>query len=367
MTHVLMTADTVGGVWTYAMELAAALRQRDVRVSLATMGQPLDEAQRDEVHRLNLLVYSSNWKLEWMQDPWSDVEAAGQWLLELEQALRPHVIHLNGYAHGALPFNAPRLIVAHSCVLSWCESVLGAGASAAWSQYRRAVQAGLQGADMIVAPTQAMLDMLHRCHGPTPPAMVIHNGRDSRRFVPLVKRPLVFSAGRWWDPAKNLAALDQAAQHVRWPVIVAGPTQHPDGSHHGHTPQHVQPVGPQSTRQIAQWVGIASIYALPARYEPFGLTVLEAALAGCALVLGDLPTFREIWGDTAVYVDPNDPQRIAQAINTLIIEPTHRRQLAQAARQRALQLSPHRMAQKYINLYDQVRRQHAQRRLQATG
>ncbi len=32
---------------------------------------------------------------------------------------------------------------------------------------------------------------------------------------------------------------------------------------------------------------------LPARYEPFGLSVLEAALSGCALVLGDIPSLRE--------------------------------------------------------------------------
>jgi hypothetical protein len=37
---VLMTADTVGGVWTYALELAAGLGEHGVEVAIATMGAP---------------------------------------------------------------------------------------------------------------------------------------------------------------------------------------------------------------------------------------------------------------------------------------------------------------------------------------
>ena len=39
--HVLMTADTVGGVWTYAVELVRALAPHRVTVALATMGASL--------------------------------------------------------------------------------------------------------------------------------------------------------------------------------------------------------------------------------------------------------------------------------------------------------------------------------------
>ena len=52
-------------------------------------------------------------------------------------------------------------------------------------------------------------------------------------------------------------------------------------------------------------MGRAAIYALPARYEPFGLSILEAALSGCALVIGDIPSLREIWADAALFV-PSD-------------------------------------------------------------
>jgi len=124
--RVLLTADTVGGVWTYAVDLARGLSARGVEVALATMGAPLSDAQRETAERIpGLLVFESGFRLEWMEDPWRDVERAGDWLLGLEARFGPDLVHLNGYAHAALPWSAPKLVVAHSCVLSWWSAVKG--------------------------------------------------------------------------------------------------------------------------------------------------------------------------------------------------------------------------------------------------
>src|SRR5688500_2824741 len=101
----LLTTDTVGGVWTYAIELARALLPHGVEVALATMGAPLRPDQRWQADSLaNVTVHESTFKLEWMPDPWDDVGRAGEWLLELESQFRPDVVHLNGYAHAVLAF-----------------------------------------------------------------------------------------------------------------------------------------------------------------------------------------------------------------------------------------------------------------------
>src|SRR3954454_20769962 len=114
---ILMTADPLGGVWTYALELARMLE--GVEVALATMGGPLTSEQRLEVAGLpNTSLFESHFKLEWMEDPWRDVDAAGEWLLRLESDLKPDLIHLNGYVHGSLSWNSPTLLVGHSCVMS---------------------------------------------------------------------------------------------------------------------------------------------------------------------------------------------------------------------------------------------------------
>src|SRR5262249_5380250 len=105
---VLMTADTIGGVFTYSVELARGLSRLGVRVLLATMGRRLSAAQLRALVAIETVeVFESSFKLEWMSNPWSDVQAAGEWLLTLAEEYNPDLIHLNGYAHAALPWRAP--------------------------------------------------------------------------------------------------------------------------------------------------------------------------------------------------------------------------------------------------------------------
>jgi glycosyltransferase involved in cell wall biosynthesis len=98
----------------------------------------------------------------------------------------------------------------------------------------------------------------------------------------------------------------------------------------------------------------ASIYALPARYEPFGLSVLEAAHAGCALVLGDIASLREHWSDAAVFADPDDERALERLLSYLISEPERRRELSLAAAQRAQCFAPQDMAAAYLDTYQSV-------------
>jgi glycosyltransferase involved in cell wall biosynthesis len=352
--RVLMTADTIGGVWTYAVELVRALESHGVQTVLATMGGRLSAAQRRDAAAVRSAhVVESTFRLEWMDDPWPDVDRAGDWLLGLEQETAPDLVHLNGYAHAALPWRAPTVVVGHSCVCSWWRAVRGADAPAEWDEYRVRAARGLAAADHVVAPTHAMLDALVRHYGPLPSSTVIPNGRDARLFSPAAKQPIVLTAGRIWDEAKNVAALDRVAPHLAWPVCVAGPAEGPNGDHAAH--ESVRLLGRLGAGDLARWLGRASVYALPARYEPFGLSVLEAALAGCALVLGDIPSLREIWGDAATFVDPGDDPAILRALQWLCDDPVLRRRTAGRARRRALELTPQRMAASYLDLYRELR------------
>jgi glycosyltransferase involved in cell wall biosynthesis len=350
---VLMTADTVGGVWTYAIELARGLADRGVEVALATMGEPLNVHQREKADRIpRLRVFESTFKLEWMEDPWRDLEKASDWLLNLEERVRPDLVHLNGYVHGALPWSAPKVMVGHSCVLSWWQAVKGEPAPPEWEPYACSVAAGLAAADLVIAPSEAMLASLAAHYGTLPRTRVILNGRDSRDFKPAAKEPIVFSAGRLWDEAKNLEALERVAPRLPWPVFLAGENHHPDGSEV--RPHHTRLLGRLSQRALGAWLGRAAIYCLPARYEPFGLSVLEAALSGCTLVLGDIPSLREIWRHRAVFVPPDDPEALEDALGRLIADPDRRASLAAGSRARALQLTSERMVEAYLAAYGEV-------------
>jgi glycogen synthase len=363
--HILMTADAVGGVWTYAIELARSLASRGVHVSLATMGAALAPAQREEACLNGLDLYESAYKLEWMEDPWPDIDAAAQWLLDLERKLQPDLIHLNNFAHGNLRWRAPVVVVGHSCVFSWWNAVRETNPPQEWDQYRSRVREGLQGADAVVCVSGHMLSELERWYGPIACSSIVYNSHDSSAYQPAPKQDLVLSTGRFWDEAKNLPALDEAAALAHWPVYVAGEAQHPEGGRR--STRNVIALGKLSREDLRPWFARASVYALPALYEPFGLSILEAALSGCALILGDIPSLREIWGDAALFVPPTDHEALALGVNSLVWNPDSREELRRRARVRASEFTPDRMVQGYVEAYARAHARRASARKRATS
>src|SRR5438270_10596672 len=95
----------------------------------------------------------------------------------------------------------------------------------------------------------------------------------------------------------------------------------------------------------------ASIFALPARYEPFGLSALEAGLRGCALVLGDIASLREVWGDAAVFVTPSDDGALAAALDLLARDDAFRAGMGERARRRAARYTAAASAAATLALY----------------
>ncbi len=182
---VLLVADAVGGVFTHAVELARALAAARIGVVLATEGAVLTEDRRRAVATLGGVVPEGRaYRLEWMPEPWDDVAAAGRWLLGLEARERPDVVHTCELAHGALPFRAPKVVAAHSCVTSWFEAVRGTPATPDWERYRTVVGAGLRGADAVATPSAWMARALVRHHAPILAPVVVPNGREASRFWP---------------------------------------------------------------------------------------------------------------------------------------------------------------------------------------
>jgi glycosyltransferase involved in cell wall biosynthesis len=155
-----------------------------------------------------------------------------------------------------------------------------------------------------------------------------------------------------WDPAKNIANLAAAATQIAWPTYAAGAASGPEGN--AINLDGLQLLGELDPMTLSRWYGRAAIFAAPARYEPFGLAILEAALSGCALLLGDIPSLREIWADAALFAAPEDSDEIALALTNLITDSSHRANLARKARARALEFTPERMTRAYLALYEQL-------------
>jgi glycogen(starch) synthase len=355
--RVLVTTDTVGGVWTYTRELIGGLLRRGVEVTLVSFGGLPSAAQTSWLDS-RVDFRPTSYRLEWMQDSERDVDASIRYLEEIVRQVRPGVLHLNQFCYGSMRVNVPRLVVAHSDVLSWWAEVKGEPApDDNWFRwYGAVVEQGLAGADLVVAPSRWMLEALARHYFPPRSAAVVHNGRDSRRFeCHDEKQDLVVGVGRLWDEAKQVHLLAALAETC--PVLIAGCDRHPQrvpGPQQGRFGQAIA-TGFQSEEQLAALFARAAVYAGTSCYEPFGLAPLEAALAGCALVLNDIPSFREIWSDAAVYFRRNEPGSLAAAVQALRAAPHLRRLYAARAQQRARErYTADRMVSQYLEIYSSL-------------
>ncbi len=349
--HVLLSADTAGGAWIFALELMAGCAEAGVRFTLALAGAPPDEADRRRLSRLpHVTIRHLPGRLEWMPEPWADVDRTGAWLRRIAEEVRPDIVHLNSYACAADGFDQPTVVTAHSCVCSWWRAVHGVAAPTGWDEYRARVARGLAAADVVVAPSHAMLQALVREHGPVRDGTVIANGLAAAPARSPHKEPIVFCAGRLWDEGKNLAVLDRTAPAIAWPIVAAGPLE-PPGSDTPRPVRHLRALGRLDRSEIRRWMRRAAIYVHPARYEPFGLSVLEAAQSGCALVLGRIPSLIELWHDAACFVDPDDEDALAAALTELIVDHQARRRLAATAVERARRYGATPFARAYLDLY----------------
>ena len=357
--RVLLTTDTVGGVWTFTRELTEGLLQQGHSVALVSFGRspsPEQSNWADEVssrHPQNFRFSPFDIPLEWMADnerAFSEGKAA---LSRVINQFVPDLLHANQFCFGALAGSLPRLITAHSDVLSWAAAcrLQGLDASPWLEQYTQLVQHGLDAANAVVAPTYAMLQVLGDNFRLPSVQHVILNGRSLPSFAaPPPPRILqAVTAGRLWDEAKNIALLASIDAPV--PLIVAGEQNFSPHQFTGSAASLLF-TGLLAEPELLALFRSSTFYIVPSIYEPFGLAPLEAALCGCAILANELPSLREVWADAATYF--HDSISLERQLRRLTQDSGLLATTQQRAHARALTLSRDAMVARYTGLYREL-------------
>jgi glycogen synthase len=360
--HVLVTTDTMSGAWAYSRELVTGLVTRGVRVTLVSFGEiPLPEqtAWMDLLHGLD--YRPTAFRLEWMHEAPQDFTESAEFLARLVREVRPDLLHLHEFCYGNLAVGVPRVVTGHGDLISWTEAVQGhPPRPSQWLRwYRDTVIRGLTGADAVVAPSAWMLNTIHSTYVYSRRSSVIYPGRNPIFFNPYVsKDDSVLCVGRLIDAGKQVFLLTQHAQPFSVCIVgadqtVAVPRIPIRADVKVATAQSSVAIrGPQTEAQLRALYSRAAVYAATSRYEPLGMAALEAAFSRCAIVANDIPSFREVWGDAALYFRTNDGGSLAQTLRQLDSDPALRLAYADRAFTRARErFTTKRMIDQYLELY----------------
>ncbi len=106
--------------------------------------------------------------------------------------------------------------------------------------------------------------------------------------------------------------------------------------------------------ELASLYSAAETFAFPSHYEGFGLPVLEAMACGTPVVASRASSLPEIVGDAGMQVDPDDPERLASALELLALNPEMRADFSERGIARAATFTWEAAAQVMIDVYHKV-------------
>jgi glycosyltransferase involved in cell wall biosynthesis len=349
--RVLITADAVGTAWQYSLDLACGLGRLGIESVIALLGPPPTESQRMRAMLVpGLRLVETGLPLESLTADDRSLAFAGATISRLARDCGADLVQLNSPELAArAAFDVPVVAVVHKCVATWWEAVHGTELPAEFLWRTDRMAAGLGAAHEVVTPTAAFGESVMRMYGLPEMPRTVHNGRAKLRVPEGAPHDFVFTAGRLWDQGKNLDTLDAAAGELGVPLRAAGPVRGPNGAEVLFDNIHC--LGALDEDELGRWLSARPLFVSAALYEPFGLAVLEAAAAGCPLILSDIPAFRELWDGVATFVPARDERGFTDAISALVGDDFERAVLGRAARERAARFTPDAMAAQMASIY----------------
>ncbi|HUD04860.1 MAG TPA: glycosyltransferase family 1 protein [Patescibacteria group bacterium] len=111
--------------------------------------------------------------------------------------------------------------------------------------------------------------------------------------------------------------------------------------------------GKASDKELVSLYTNAVVLVAPSLMEGFGLPVLEAMSLGCLVVASDIPAFKEIAGDNALYFNPQDENDIYLRLKDVLEnEEKYREEKLEKALRKSQQFSWEKAAEQTLNVYE---------------
>ena len=401
------TPRRVAATWRWGRRLAADIRRRrredgltvavDISPlfdSLTGVGWYLHELLRELADRpgLRLRLYGPTMFVgpegprpvaalpegraaEWVRHEVSDdLLVRRSWLTPLMRVVEPRLVAADGNRVVFAPnFVPPRPLAASSgpLVTTVHDMTLHRTPWAMREETRadleRKLEQTIARAHTVVTPTETVrAELLERFRGPAGAVRAIHEAARLGRVTP-GELPAAFPARfvlhvGTLEPRKNVATLLAAWPRLRAamadapPLVLCGKLGWQPESIEGDLARAAAEgwllrLGYAPDETLAALYDRAALVVCPSHYEGFGLPLVEAMSAGTPIVCSDIPVFREVAADAALFVPPDDPAGWARAVAELLSDPIRARGLAARGTARVRDFSWRRTAERTLAVW----------------
>jgi glycosyltransferase involved in cell wall biosynthesis len=116
----------------------------------------------------------------------------------------------------------------------------------------------------------------------------------------------------------------------------------------------VEMLGRVSEEKKNELFASCSIFVMPSLFESYGIAAMEAMSFGKAVIATNVGGLPEVVDDCGILVPPRDPVALVKAMNSLLADPTRRKELGRLARERAALYSWDNVAELQEKIYLQV-------------
>lgn len=167
-----------------------------------------------------------------------------------------------------------------------------------------------------------------------------------KNFVRLVEAYCEFAKNIPDPPPLTIVGDDQDAMHSADIRLALGKA--------GKLAEKIHLAGAVPYEEVISYYRDSILFVFPSYLETFGHPLLEAMASGLPVIAADIPVFREIAAESAIYVDPFDSGAIARSMERVLGDPELARRLSKAGRARVELFTWKKAADRLAALLDEV-------------
>lgn len=348
----LMATDVKSEVWNYSLTLSRELLKHiNAEILMISFGGMPTDSQKKELEDLNIEFQFTDFSTDIEFNP--DISKIKTTFESSIKSFNPHVIHLN-HLYFDLIFNKPCVLACHKIFNDSINRYNHLDKDSL--NFKQIMNKSLNNADIIVAPSRFFAENIIKTYNFTKGIKIIYNGVDYKPYSDMPESSTLVACGNLSDNNKSMNLLLSIAYKLpdNIKIKIIGNLQSDRK-----LPKNVEFLKNLSNLELQEVYKNSSIYIALSNFEANGLSSIQAAYSGCAILANDIPVCKELWGDCAYVFERDNAISLMRCINNLVENKNLLEITARNCQAKALSVfNSKRMAYEYINLYKNVLKKH---------